>query len=88
MEVYKFQINLPYVGITRAVKNVYLIEKNPAHLLIKLLDINEINQSFNMDIAESSIEEWQKEASRLAQQGQTEQAAAINKIILKPRKSS
>jgi len=38
-----------------------------------------------MDITESSIEEWQKEASRLASQGKTEQAAAINEIILKQK---
>ena len=85
MEMYKFYINSLYVGITRAIKSVYLIEKNPDHPLIKLLDINEINQSINMDISESSIEEWQKEASRLAQQGKTEQAAAINEIILKQK---
>ncbi len=85
MEVYKFYINSLYVGITRAIKSVYLIEKNPSHPLITLLDINEINQSINMDIAESSIEEWQKEASRLASQGKAEQAAAIHEIILKQK---
>jgi ATP-dependent exoDNAse (exonuclease V) beta subunit len=85
MEMYKFYINSLYVGITRAIKSVYLIEKNPDHPLIKLIDINEINQSINMDISESSIEEWQKEASRLAQQGKIEQAVAINEIILKQK---
>lgn len=85
MEVYKFYINSLYVGITRAIKSVYLIENNPNHPLITLLDINEINQSIEMDITESSIEEWQKEASRLASQGKIEQAQAINEIILKQK---
>jgi len=83
MEVYKFYINSLYVAITRAIKSVYLIERNPSHPLIALLDINEINQSMTMDVKASSIEEWQKEASRLAQQGKTEQAASIAERILK-----
>ena len=83
MEVFKFYINSLYVGITRAIKSVYLIETNPNHPLITLLSINEINQSIDLDITESSIEEWQKEAGRLASQGKVEQAKAINDIILK-----
>jgi len=85
MEVYKFYINSLYVAITRAIKSVYLIEKNPHHPLMTLLNINEINQAIQLDIAESSIDEWQKEASRLASQGKAEQAAAINEIILKQK---
>ena len=85
IEVYKFFINSLYVAITRAIKSVYLLEKNLAHPLISLLDINEINQSLTMDIKESSIEDWQKEASRLAQQGKTEQATAIAETILKQK---
>ena len=85
MEVYKFYINALYVGITRAIKSVYLIEKNPGHPFISLLNINEINHAINMDIAESSIEEWQKEAGRLTSQGKNEQAAAINDNILKQK---
>lgn len=88
MEVYKFYINSLYVGITRAIKSVYLIEENPNHPLISLLNINEINQSIQIEITESSMEDWQKEASRLAQQGKTEQAAAINQIILKQKTPS
>jgi ankyrin repeat protein len=85
MEVYKFYINSLYVAITRAIKSVYLIEKNPHHPLMSLLNINEINQTIQLDIAESSIDEWQKEASRLASQGKAEQATAINEIILKQK---
>ena len=85
MEVYKFYINSLYVAITRAIKSVYLVEKNTSHPLLSLLDINEINQSMGMDIKESSLEEWQQEASRLAQQGKSEQAAAIAETILKQK---
>lgn len=85
MEVYKFYINSLYVAITRAIKSVCLVEKNPSHPLLSLLDINEINQSMGMDIKESSLKEWQQEASRLAQQGKSEQAAAIAETILKQK---
>ena len=83
LEVYKFYINSLYVAITRAIKNVYLIEREPEHPLLSLLNINEIKQTLHFDMKESSIEDWQKEASRLAQQGKTEQAEAIQKEILK-----
>jgi len=82
MEIFKFYINSLYVGITRAINNVYLIEKNTNHPLISLLNINEINQALNIQASESSLEDWQKEASKLIQQGKTEQAAAINELIL------
>src|SRR3990167_88631 len=50
MEIYKFYINSLYVAITRAITSVYLIERDLAHPLIKLLDINAINQSMMMDV--------------------------------------
>lgn len=41
LEVYKFFVNSLYVAITRAVKNIYLIEKDVEHPLIKLLGVND-----------------------------------------------
>lgn len=82
LEIYKFYLNALYVAITRAVHNVYLIETNPRHQFLKLLDINEIKE-VNIKAEQSSKEEWQKEANKLALQGKQEQVEAIEANILK-----
>lgn len=81
LEIYKFYINSLYVAITRAVCNVYIIESNPSHKFLRLLEINEI-QEINIDATESSREDWQKEANKLIMQGKDEQAKAIETNIL------
>ena len=60
---------------------MYLIERVPQSTLLTLLKIDEIKE-FQLDIAASSKEEWQQEAARLAKQGKTEQADAIEATIL------
>ena len=82
LEIYKFYVNALYVAITRAIKNVYLLENDVKAPLLQLLDINEI-KTVNLDIAASNKEEWQQEATRLAQQGKKEQADAIENLILR-----
>lgn len=84
LEAYKFYINSLYVAVTRSVKNVYLIEDNPKHKFLNLLEINEIN-SVLLDSEASSSDDWQKEASKLAMQGKEEQAKAIEDNILKKK---
>ncbi len=81
LEIYKFYINSLYVAITRSICNVYMIESNPAHKLLRLLDINQIKE-VTIEAKESSREEWQKEASKLITQGKEEQAKAIEDSIL------
>ena len=81
LEIYKFYVNALYIAITRSICNVYMIESNINHTLIKLLNINEIKE-VNIETNESSKEEWQKEASNLALQGKEEQAKAIEEEIL------
>jgi hypothetical protein len=81
LETYKFYVNSLYVAITRSVKNVYIIEDNPQHRFLKLLDINEI-KNVVLQNEESSADDWQKEASKLAMQGKDEQAQAIEDRIL------
>ena len=44
LEIYKFYINALYVAITRSICNVYMIESNPTHKLLRLLDINQIKE--------------------------------------------
>ena len=87
LEVFKFYINALYVAITRSIKCVYLLEDNPEHRFLKLLDINEIKEiHLTADI--SSKEDWQKEASRLKEQGKKEQAKAIEDKILQHKQVS
>ena len=85
LEVYKFYINALYVAITRAINSVYLIESKITHPLLRLLDINEISNTLDIKASQSSLEEWQKEASRLAAQGKAEQAQEIEQSILKQK---
>lgn len=83
LEVYKFFVNALYVALTRAVKNVYLIESDTTHPLFTLLDLAAADGEAHVEARQSSLEEWQKEARRLELQGKQEQAEAIRRTILK-----
>jgi hypothetical protein len=83
LEVYKFFINALYVALTRAVRNVYLIESDTAHPLFHLLDLAATGQAVPLETHQSSREDWQKEAQKLALQGKQEQADAIRRTVLK-----
>ena len=86
LEIYKFYINALYVAVTRAVKNLYLIEPRPKQHLLALLGLTDIHEGVD-DVEEqsSSLEEWRHEAHRLELQGKEEQAAEIREQILKQR---
>ncbi len=81
-EVYKFYINSLYVAVTRAVKNLYVIEKTKKHALLSLLDLTHFRQSVNITGHSSTIEDWQNEAQKLDKQGKQNQADAIRNDIL------
>lgn len=81
LEIYKFFVNALYVALTRAIRNVYLIESDTAHPLFGLLDLN-IGE-VKVEAQQSSLEDWQKEARKLELQGKQEQAEAIRRTILK-----
>jgi hypothetical protein len=83
LEVYKFFVNALYVALTRAVKNLYLIESDTAHPLFGLLDLHTGGAEAKVEVRQSSLEEWQKEAHKLELQGKQEQAEAIRRTILK-----
>ncbi|MBI2959871.1 MAG: AAA family ATPase [Betaproteobacteria bacterium] len=83
LEIYKFYVNALYVALTRAVRNVYLIESDLDHALLKLLGLAAAAESVRVEARTSSHEEWQKEARRLELQGKQEQAEAIRATILK-----
>jgi hypothetical protein len=82
LEVYKFYVNALYVALTRAVKNLYLIESDTAHPLFGLLDLAPAGQ-VTVETRQSTLEDWQKEARKLELQGKQEQAEAIRRGILK-----
>lgn len=82
LEVYKFFVNALYVALTRAVKNLYLVESDTAHPLFGLLDLAASSEA-QVEARRSSLEDWQKEAHRLELQGKQEQAEAIRRTLLK-----
>ncbi|MDB6101677.1 MAG: ankyrin [Gammaproteobacteria bacterium] len=83
LEVYKFFVNALYVALTRAVRNLYLVESDTGHPLFGLLELTTANGEAQVEARQSSLEEWQKEARRLELQGKQEQAEAIRRTILK-----
>ena len=82
LEIYKFFVNALYVALTRAVRNLYLVEADFAHPLFGLLELSSAGAP-RFEAQQSSHEEWQKEARRLELQGKEEQAEAIRRTILK-----
>lgn len=82
LEIYKFFVNALYVALTRAVKNLYLIESDTVHPIFGLLDIVQAGQ-VTVEARQSTLEDWQKEARKLELQGKQEQAEAIRRNILK-----
>jgi len=81
LEVYKFFVNALYVALTRAIKNLYIIESDTGHPLFGLLDMA-VGQA-KVEAKQSTLEDWQKEARKLELQGKQEQADAIRRTILK-----
>jgi hypothetical protein len=83
LEVYKFYVNALYVALTRAIRNVYLIESDMAHDLLRLLGLKSAGEEVRVTARSSSREDWQREARRLELQGKQEQAEAVRATILK-----
>lgn len=81
-ELYKFFVNSLYVGITRAVREVLLVEDDPGHPLLTLLDVARTESAADVRADRASAEEWQREAHRLEAQGKSEQAEAIRATVL------
>lgn len=84
LELYKFYINALYVAMTRATRNVYLLESDPHHPLFSLLELRDRVQE---DIREevSSREDWQQQAHQLQMQGKEEQARTILDEVLQQK---
>jgi hypothetical protein len=82
LEVYRFYVNALYVAMTRAVRNLYVVEANPDHPLLRLLGMGMPGQGVPLAEQRSSSEEWKEEARRLDLQGKKEQAEEIRRTIL------
>ena len=82
LEIYKFFVNALYVALTRAVRNVYVIESDLGHPLFGLLGLSVAGQ-IKVEARQATVEDWQKEARKLELQGKHEQAEAIRERILK-----
>jgi len=83
LEIYKFFVNALYVGLTRAVETVYIVESDPGHPLLGLLGVTFSEDLGAFTAKASSIEDWQREARKLELQGKQEQALAIRQQILR-----
>jgi len=82
-EALKFYVNALYVGLTRAVESVILVDQEVNHPLLSLLQVAEASDSESLGSSESSLDDWQQEARRLELQGKQEQADRIRSTILK-----
>ncbi|MEI8241897.1 MAG: SEC-C metal-binding domain-containing protein [bacterium] len=82
LEAYKFFVNALYVAITRAVRNLFILEQNPSHRLLTLLALGPSRAAAGLETQQSTVDEWKVEARRLEQQGKTEQVDAIRQNIL------
>jgi hypothetical protein len=82
IETHKFFVNALYVAMTRAVRRLFLVEKDPAHPLLHLMGLAEERAGLDLPGQVSTTEEWQQEARRLELQGKQEQAEAIRRGVL------
>ena len=85
LETHKFFVNALYVAITRAIREVYVVEQDTEHTLFRLLGLRTEAEALKLEARTSSLEDWQKEARRLEMQGKQEQAEAIRKTILRQK---
>ncbi|ONI45327.1 hypothetical protein AN641_00640 [Candidatus Epulonipiscioides gigas] len=74
----KYYFNLLYVGISRAKSNLFIYESKYKELNFKPFEICEIVKEYNLEIValtqKSTAKDWENEAKRLEQVGQTEQS--------------
>ena len=82
LEVYKFFVNALYVALTRAIRNLYIVESDTGHPLFGLLEL-QAGGAVKVEAQAATQEAWQKEARKLELQGKQEQADAIRSGILK-----
>lgn len=85
LELYKFYVNALYVAVTRAVNRVMLIESDPLHPLISLLNVPLGDEAEQLKVKQASRNDWEREARKLELQGKREQAGDIRRRILQQK---
>lgn len=83
LEIYKFFINSLYVAITRAVENLYWVERDSQLRLFRLLNLAPGKEKLVLKATASNADEWRREAVKLEAQGKQEQAQRILHEVLK-----
>lgn len=83
LETFKFYVNSLYVALTRAIRDVWLVEDDASHPLLGALGVSFSDAVGEVQVKASSVEEWQREASRLEAQGKSEQAEAVRSTVLR-----
>ncbi|TAH00404.1 MAG: ankyrin repeat domain-containing protein [Sphingobacteriales bacterium] len=63
--------------------NLYVLETNKKNELLHLLDLTDFKTKTSLANQQSTLEDWTKEANKLAKQGKDEQAEAIKTQFLK-----
>ncbi|MBC7446936.1 MAG: hypothetical protein H7330_02635, partial [Hymenobacteraceae bacterium] len=79
---YTFFVNALYVAVTRARQSLFVMERADRHPLLPLLGLTTPSPKVELTEQTSTPDEWRREARRPAQQGRTEQAAAIREQVL------
>jgi hypothetical protein len=86
-EVFKFFVNSLYVGITRAIENLIIVDTVTQHRVFDLLRTPVFTDKVEIiEDQESSLDEWREEALKLEKQGKLDQALEIHKLILGDKK--
>ncbi len=83
LDACKFFINALYVALTRAIANVYVLERESDHPLLRLLNLPVDTGTGGLAEQASSDAEWREEALRLERQGKGDQVEAIRRTILR-----
>ena len=83
LELTKFFVNALYVAVTRAVRDVILIEDDTRHPLLRLLNVAQAQDAGGIESRRASAREWQREAQRLQAQGKHDQAESIRRDVLR-----
>src|SRR5260370_38816232 len=84
LELYKFFVNALYVALTRAVRQVILVEDDLGHPLLGLLGVGRPESAASVQAEKSSAEEWRREAHRVGAQGEAEHAGANRAQVVAP----
>ncbi len=85
LEIYKFYINALYVAVTRAVTNLFWVERDSSCELFGLMGLDALQGKLDLESRQSSLDEWRVEAHKLELPGKQEQADAIRRDILRQK---